>query len=82
MGAQLKTLPIGLQTFEEIIGRGSQYVDKTAYLAKMIGGEAEVRFLSRPRRFGKSLTVTTLAAFFSGQKEFFQGLAIEKHWGE
>ncbi|MDR1085945.1 MAG: AAA family ATPase [Deltaproteobacteria bacterium] len=80
MGDQLKTLPIGLQIYEEIIGRGSLYVDKTVYLAKMIAGDGKVWFLSRPRRFGKSLTVSTLAAFFSGQKEFFLDLAIEKHW--
>ncbi|MDR1084069.1 MAG: AAA family ATPase [Deltaproteobacteria bacterium] len=47
MGVRLKTLPIGIQSFEKIIGRGSLHVDKTACLAKMIGGEAEVWFLSR-----------------------------------
>jgi hypothetical protein len=45
----------------------------------MITGNAKVWFLSRPRRFGKSLTVSTLASFFSGEKGLFQGLAIEKH---
>ncbi|MDR2142465.1 MAG: AAA family ATPase, partial [Deltaproteobacteria bacterium] len=71
------TLIGGSQTFQEIIKNGQLYVDKTAYLAELIFMDMKVWFLSRPRRFGKSLTVSTLEAIFSGQRELFKGLAIE-----
>lgn len=69
--------PIGIQTFSEVINGGYVYVDKTALMYKMIS-EGKYYFLSRPRRFGKSLFLSTLEAFFSGQKELFRGLAAEQ----
>ncbi|MDR2140304.1 MAG: AAA family ATPase, partial [Deltaproteobacteria bacterium] len=75
-------LPIGRQIFSDIIQKNMIYVDKTAILADLISGDPLVRFLSRPRRFGKSLTVSTLEAVFSGQKELFKGLAIEERLDE
>ncbi len=69
--------PVGIQTFEKIIDKGYLYVDKTSLIYDLVNG-AEYVFLSRPRRFGKSLLMSTLEAYFKGRKEFFQGLAIEK----
>ncbi|MBQ9475537.1 MAG: AAA family ATPase [Bacteroidales bacterium] len=74
--------PIGIQDFEKIRKGGFVYVDKTGHIYKMaeMGG---YYFLSRPRRFGKSLLVSTMEAYFSGRKELFDGLAIsdlEKDW--
>ena len=69
--------PIGIQTFEQIITDGFSYVDKTA-LVYQLAHYAKNLFLSRPRRFGKSLLVSTLQAYFEGKKELFKGLAIEK----
>ena len=69
--------PIGIQTFEKLRKEGFVYVDKTALLHKMVH-EGNYYFLSRPRRFGKSLLVSTLKAYFEGKKDLFQGLAIEK----
>ena len=69
--------PIGIQTFEKLRKEGFVYVDKTALLHKMVH-EGNYYFLSRPRRFGKSLLVSTLKAYFEGKKELFHGLAIEK----
>jgi hypothetical protein len=70
------------QTFEHIIEGKALYVDKTAYLAEMISSGTGTWFFTRPRRFGKSLTVSTLNAVFSGRKELFEGLAIEKRLNE
>ena len=72
-----KKFPIGIQSFEDIINGGYVYIDKTAYVYKLVS-EGKVFFLSRPRRFGKSLLVSTLEAYFQGRKELFKGLAIEK----
>ena len=72
----------GIQTFKDIIEAGLIYVDKSACLAKMIDTGLKTWFLARPRRFGKSLTVSTFKAIFSGQKELFKGLAIEKRLDE
>lgn len=69
--------PIGIQTFEKIIEGGYVYVDKTDLVYKLVT-TGEYYFLSRPRRFGKSLLTTTLDAYFKGRKELFKGLAIEK----
>lgn len=69
--------PIGIQSFEKLRDLGFVYVDKTALIYRMAQNTAYY-FLSRPRRFGKSLLVTTLDAYFSGRKELFKGLAIEK----
>jgi hypothetical protein len=67
----------GLQIFEEIRRKGMIYVDKTEFLAKMIDEDTKIWFLARPRRFGKSLTVSTLECLFSGERELFRGLYIE-----
>ena len=74
--------PIGIQDFEKIRKGGYAYVDKTGLVFKM-AQKGGYYFLSRPRRFGKSLLVSTLEAYFSGKKELFEGLAIaqlEKEW--
>ncbi len=77
MSQPLKGLPIGLQTFEDFHTRNGVYVDKTRYLYSMISATSKIYFLSRPRRFGKSLTLSTLEAIFTGKKELFSGLWIE-----
>ncbi len=73
-----KLYPIGIQTFERIRREDRVYVDKTAYVYNMTHTSDTYIFLSRPRRFGKSLLVSTLQSYFEGKKELFQGLAIEK----
>ncbi len=76
--------PIGIQTFERIVEDGYLYFDKTA-LVYDLAHNGKVYFLSRPRRFGKSLLLSTLACYFKGRKELFKGLAIEKletEWAE
>ena len=74
---QLKPLPVGIQTFDKLIESGCIYVDKTAYIHKMVKLSNYI-FLSRPRRFGKSLLVSTLQSYFEGRKELFKGLAMEQ----
>lgn len=69
--------PDGIQTFEKIITQDYLYVDKTALLWKLVNSGSTNIFLSRPRRFGKSLLISTLKAYFEGRKELFTGLAIE-----
>ncbi len=76
--------PIGVQTFERIVEESYVYIDKTALIYDLVTS-GKVYFLGRPRRFGKSLLVTTLEAYFSGKRELFNGLAIaglEKEWIE
>ena len=76
--------PIGIQTFRDIREGGYAYVDKTAFVYDLVKG-GKYYFLSRPRRFGKSLLVSTLDAYFRGKKELFKGLAIdslETDWTE
>ena len=68
--------PIGIQNFGEVRREGYAYVDKTALMWKMVS-EGKYYFLSRPRRFGKSLMVSTLEAFFSGSCELFKGLYVD-----
>ena len=68
--------PIGIQTFEQIIRQGFVYVDKTD-MVYSLATEGKVYFLSRPRRFGKSLLLSTLRAYFEGKKELFSGLKME-----
>ena len=72
-----RKLPIGIQTFEKIRTQGYLYVDKTA-LVWQIANTGKPYFLSRPRRFGKSLLLSTFEAYFEGKKELYEGLAIEK----
>ncbi|WP_262279387.1 ATP-binding protein [Hallella absiana] len=69
--------PLGIQTFEEIRKNNQYYVDKTDLIYNIAKG-SQSNFLNRPRRFGKSLLVTTMQAYFEGKKELFKGLAIEK----
>ena len=76
--------PIGIQDFESIINGGYVYVDKTSIIHQLVT-KGKIYFLSRPRRFGKSLLVSTLKAYFQGRKELFKGLAIdelETEWAE
>ncbi|MBR6975954.1 MAG: AAA family ATPase, partial [Ottowia sp.] len=72
---------IGLQDFGGIIRDGYVYVDKTVLIQRLING-GKYYFLSRPRRFGKSLLLSTIAAFFRGEQELFKGLAIEETTAE
>ncbi len=74
----LKLYPIGIQTFERICKERLLYIDKTEYVYRMTHTSGKHFFLSRPRRFGKSLLVSTLENYFKGKKELFEGLAIEK----
>ena len=81
---QLKRLPVGIQTFSEVIDLDCLYIDKTEYIWNMIHLSKYI-FLSRPRRFGKSLLVSTLQAYFEGRKDLFKGLfieGVEKEWTE
>lgn len=73
----LKDLPIGIQTFSDLITENYLYIDKTKHIHELIRAGKGVYFLSRPRRFGKSLTISTLEAIFSGQRELFKGLWLE-----
>ena len=75
----MKELPIGVQNFDSVITNGLVYVDKTAIINQMIKNR-RMNFISRPRRFGKSLLVSTLESLFSRGTEMFKGLAIEKLW--
>ena len=80
-----KLYPIGLQTFEEIRRLDNLYIDKTEYIYRIAHTNGKYFFLSRPRRFGKSLLVSTFQSYFEGKKELFEGLAIEKlekEWNE
>ena len=73
-----KLYPIGIQTFSEIRRENKLYIDKTEYIYRMTHTDGKYFFLGRPRRFGKSLLVSTFDSYFSGKKELFEGLAIEK----
>ena len=84
MEALQRLYPIGIQTFSEIREKNYLYIDKTEYVYRMTHF-AKYVFLSRPRRFGKSLLASTLHSYFSGRKDLFQGLAmerLEKEWIE
>lgn len=76
--AERRRYGIGLQWFPDFISRQAIYVDKTAYVYKLAHANGKNFFLSRPRRFGKSLLVSTLQCYFEGRKELFQGLAVEQ----
>ena len=77
MNNQTRMLPIGMQDFEKLRRGGYLYVDKTEYVFYLAQSGMQY-FLSRPRRFGKSLFLSTLRAYFEGKKELFCGLKIEK----
>ena len=77
--------PIGIQTFSKIREGNYLYIDKTEYVYRMTHSASSYMFLSRPRRFGKSLLTSTLHSYFSGRKDLFHGLAmekLEKEWTE
>ena len=74
-----RKLPIGIQTFREIREEGCYYVDKTAHVRSLLD-EGKHYFLSRPRRFGKSLFLDTCKELFEGNEALFEGLAIHEHW--
>ena len=69
--------PIGIQNFEKLRKDGYVYVDKTAWVHRLVT-TGSYYFLSRPRRFGKSLLISTLEAYFLGKRELFKGMAIEQ----
>lgn len=73
----IRQYPLGIQTFSEIINKKMLYIDKTAYIYN-IAASGKYFFLGRPRRFGKSLLVSTMQSYFEGKKQLFRGLAIEK----
>ncbi len=75
----MKKLPIGIQTFSEIIQNNYYYVDKTKILSGLVD-TGKYYFLSRPRRFGKSLFLDTLKEAFEGNESLFTGLYLEKNW--
>ncbi len=74
-----RRLPIGIQTFRKICEQNCYYVDKTPFIKALIKGGSHY-FLSRPRRFGKSLFLDTLKELFEGSQSLFEGLAIHDHW--
>ena len=77
----IRKLPIGVQSFEKLRNDGFIYVDKTEYIYRLVQSGASY-FLSRPRRFGKSLFLSTLKAYFEGKRELFEGLKISELEGD
>ena len=73
----MKKIDTGNSSFEKLIQRENIYIDKTKYLYNLLTDGGTYYFLSRPRRFGKSLTLSTLEAIFKGKRELFKGLYIE-----
>ncbi|MDD3152296.1 MAG: AAA family ATPase, partial [Bacteroidales bacterium] len=73
----IRKYPIGIQSFEKIINEGYLYIDKTEFVYNL-AHTGNIYFLSRPRRFGKSLLLSTMEAYFLGKKELFKGLKIDK----
>ena len=78
MEQKTRLYPIGIQTFSEIRNKSYLYIDKTEYVYRMTHSASKYMFLSRPRRFGKSLLTSTLEAYFLGHKDLFRGLAVER----
>ena len=74
-----RKLPIGIQTFRKIREEGCYYVDKTAYVRRLVDDGAHY-FLSRPRRFGKSLLLDTMKELFEGNEALFEGLEVHTGW--
>ena len=74
----LKPLPIGLSTLRDLIQGGYLYIDKTKWIYDLVRYPKGLYFLSRPRRFGKSLMVSTLEAIFLGNRDLFKGLSIDQ----
>ncbi len=80
---EIRKYPVGMQTFSDLRERGYVYVDKTQYIVDFLRNGSKYIFLSRPRRFGKSLFISTLQAYYEGRKDLFEGLALgayEKEW--
>ena len=75
-----RRLPIGIQTFRQIREEDYYYVDKTGYAGRLADDDGKHYFLSRPRRFGKSLFVDTLQELFEGSEALFHGLAVHDTW--
>ena len=75
----MKKLPIGLQDFRGLREGDNLYIDKTPYIHKLIES-GKYYFLSRPRRFGKSLTLSTIKELFRGSRELFDDLWVEERW--
>ena len=75
----MKKLPIGIQTFEKLIEGNCYYVDKTSFISELTQA-GDYYFLSRPRRFGKSLFLSTIKAAYQGKKDLFQGLYLHDQW--
>jgi hypothetical protein len=75
----MKKLPIGIQSFSKLREGDYLYVDKTEYIHRIVTG-GNIYFLSRPRRFGKSLLISTMSELFNGNKELFEGLYIYDKW--
>ncbi len=75
----LKKLPLGIQSFAELIEKGYLYVDKTDFIHRLVT-TGKLYFLSRPRRFGKSVLLSTLEALYRGQRQLFEGLYIADRW--
>ena len=75
-----KLYPIGIQTFEEIRKLDNLYIDKTEYIYRMTHTDGKFFFLSRPRRFGKSLLVSTFKSYFEGKKERVSCAALQPGW--
>ena len=73
---QPRKYPVGIQTFEIIRREGYLYVDKTGYIWNLAHGGGKAFFLNRPRRFGKSLLLSTMQAYFEGRRDLFEGLAM------
>ena len=76
--SEQREYPIGVQSFEKIITGNYLYIDKTEYVYSLVK-TGVYYFLSRPRRFGKSLLISTLEAYFLGKRELFKGLAIDRY---
>ena len=74
----MQQIAIDTSDFPKLRGKGVVYVDKTAYLHRLMTGPNDCFFIARPRRFGKSLMISTLKAIFEGRRELFDGLAISR----
>lgn len=81
----VRKLPIGIQSFEKMRKEGYVYVDKTDIIWHIVNSGSMYNFLSRPRRFGKSVLLDTIQAYLEGKKELFEGLKImdmEQEWAK
>ena len=76
----MKMLATANYDFEKLVTEGCVYVDKTDMLGKLASAKDAIYFISRPRRFGKSLMLSTFMCLFEGKKKLFKGLKIEKKW--